>query len=441
MKMNKHLSWFPVFVFATATVVSFAEASPESEAQQLPGAMHTPMTDRAHVTVGVKDGDITGGDNRALQAAVDYVASLGGGLVEIGPGEYVMRDSLHLRPHVTVRGTPEKTVLRKAKCVASRLKIDGDYGEEQFTVENPEGFAVGDGVAIWDKNSNGFHTTVARIIGRNGDTFAISLPLNADCMIDQGAQAATVFAVISGYNVEGARVEGLTIEGNKEANVPLNGCRGGGIFLYRCPGAVVDHCTVRNYNGDGISFQQCNDVSVISCVSEGNAGLGLHPGSGSQRPIVRQCVARNNGEDGLYLCWRVKHGLFEENILEGNGRYGISIGHKDTDNLLRKNQVRGNHENGILFRNETAGMAGHRNRVEDNVIENNGTKDGAAAIRIRGETNDLVFKNNLIRDTRPGNEGKQTVGIQLEEKVGAVTLEGNQLEGVKAIDDKRKRGP
>jgi polygalacturonase len=399
------------------------------------------MTDRAHVTVGVKDGDITGADNRALQAAVDYVASLGGGLVEIGPGEYVMRDSLHLRPQVTVRGTREKTVLRKAKCVASRLKIDGDYGEEQFTVENAEGFAVGDGVAIWDKNSNGFHTTVARIIGGSGDTFAISLPLNADCMIDQGAQAATVFAVISGYNVEGARVEGLTIEGNKEANVPLNGCRGGGIFLYRCPGAVVDHCTVRSYNGDGISFQQCNDVSVISCVSEGNAGLGLHPGSGSQRPIVRQCVARNNGEDGLYLCWRVKHGLFEENILEGNGRYGISIGHKDTDNLLRKNQVRGNHENGILFRNETAGMAGHRNRVEDNVIENNGTKDGAAAIRIRGETNDLVFKNNLIRDTRPGSEGKQTVGIQLEEKVGAVTLEGNQVEVVTAIDDKRKRVP
>ena len=441
MKMSKHLSWLSVFLFATATVVSFAEASPESEVQQLPAAMHTPMTDRAHVTVGVKDGDITGGDNRALQAAVDYVASLGGGLVEIGPGEYVMRDSLHLRPHVTVRGTPEKTVLRKAKCVASRLKIDGDYGEEQFTVENPDGFAVGDGVAIWDKNSNGFHTTVARIIGRSGDTFAISLPLNADCMIDQGAQAATVFAVISGYNVEGARVEGLTIEGNKEANVPLNGCRGGGIFLYRCPGAVVDHCTVRNYNGDGISFQQCNDVSVISCASEGNAGLGLHPGSGSQRPIVRQCVARNNGEDGLYLCWRVKHGLFEENILEGNGRYGISIGHKDTDNLLRKNQVRGNHENGILFRNETAGMAGHRNRVEDNVIENNGTKDGAAAIRIRGETNDLVFKNNIIRESRTGRDAKQTVGIELEEKVGAVTLEGNQVEAVKAIDDRRKRGP
>ena len=30
------------------------------------------------------------------------------------PGEHVMRDSLHLRRHVTIRGTPGKTILREA---------------------------------------------------------------------------------------------------------------------------------------------------------------------------------------------------------------------------------------------------------------------------------------------------------------------------------------
>jgi parallel beta-helix repeat protein len=250
---------------------------------------------------------------------------------------------------VTVRGTRDKTVLRKARATISPLKIDGDYGEEQFTVQNPDGFVVGDGVAIWDKKAGGFHTTVARIVGRSGDTFAISLPLNADCMVENNAQAATVCPVVSAAHVEGIRIENLSIEGNKNENANLNGCRGGGIFLYRCPGAVIDHCQVRNYNGDGISFQQSNDVTVTNCISEGNAGLGLHPGSGSQRPAVRLCVARNNGEDGLFLCWRVKYGVFEENVFENNGRYGISIGHKDTDNLLRKNQIRGNQENRRFF--------------------------------------------------------------------------------------------
>ena len=116
------------------------------------------------LTAKTDTGDIV----RAFElGAVDYVAGLGGGVVEIGEGEYLMRDSLHLRPNVTVQGQGNATVLRKAKSAASALKLDGDYGEEQFTVENAEGFEVGDGVAIWDKNSGGgFHTTVARITGR-----------------------------------------------------------------------------------------------------------------------------------------------------------------------------------------------------------------------------------------------------------------------------------
>ncbi len=415
------------------------EAENPSAHRQLPKAMHGAMTAQARVTVGVRDADITGADNRALQAAVDYVASLGGGTVEIGAGEFLMRDSLHLRSHVMVRGQGAKTVLRKAKAASSPLEIDGDYGEEQITLKNPDGFAVSDGVAVWDKNSGGFHTTVARLTGRNGNTFALSLPLNADCMVADRAQAATVFPVVSGSHVEGVRVEALTIDGNKEENVHLNGCRGAGIFLYRCPGAVLTRCTVRRYNGDGVSFQQCNDVQVLDCVSEENASLGLHPGSGSQRPLVRACTARANGEDGLFLCWRVKNGVFEGNTLQANGRFGISIGHKDTDNLIRGNKVLGNQEDGVCFRNETDGMAGHRNRVENNLIENNGLKRAAAGIRVRGETRDLVFKGNTIRDTRTGDDRKQLTGIQLEEGVGQIQTDDNTIDAPTAIQDGRKQ--
>jgi len=416
-------------------------AADSGSAQQLPRAMHVQMAERPVIRVGQSGADITGDDNRALQAAVDYIARLGGGTVEIGPGEFVMRDSLHLRSHVTVRGTPGKTILRKAKAAVSPLKLDGDYGEEQITLESPEGFQPGYGVAVWDKNSGGFHTTVARITGRSGNTFSIDTPLNADCMAANKAQAATVFPVVSGCHIEGARVEHLIIDGNKSENIALNGCRGGGIFLYRSFGTAIEHCTIRNYHGDGISFQQSNDVLVQNCVSEDNAGLGLHPGSGSQRPVIRDCTARRNGEDGLFLCWRVKHGLFEKNTLEDNGRFGISIGHKDTDNLLRENHVRANQQDGVFFRNETAGMAGHRNRLENNLIENNGAKADAAGIRVRGETKDLVFKNNIIRDTRPADARKQTTGIRIEEPAGHVHLEGNQIDAKTEVEDRRKSRP
>src|SRR5438445_5448562 len=53
--------------------------SPRPHERQVPRAMHSAMQDRPRITVGVRDADIVGADNRALQAAVDYIAGLGGG--------------------------------------------------------------------------------------------------------------------------------------------------------------------------------------------------------------------------------------------------------------------------------------------------------------------------------------------------------------------------
>ncbi|HEX8984596.1 MAG TPA: right-handed parallel beta-helix repeat-containing protein [Bryobacteraceae bacterium] len=389
------------------------------------------------VRVGVHEGDIVGADNRALQAAVDYISGLGGGTVEIGEGVYLMRDSLHLRSHVTVRGQGAKTVLLKAPAATSPLVLDGDYGEEQVTVKDAEGFRVGDGVAVWDPNSGGFHTTVGRISGKSGNTFSITFPLQSDYMVEAKAQAATVFPVISGYNIEGVRVENLTVDGARDRNPPLNGCRGAGIFLYRGFGTVIRNCQVRNYNGDGISFQQSNDVQVIACLSENNAGLGLHPGSGSQRPLVRESIARNNGSDGLYLCWRVQYGTFEGNELIGNGGQGISIGHKDSDNLLRNNIVRGNAGNGIYFREEEQPMAGNRNRLENNRIEDNGSAKGGAGITVDGATEGIVISGNVIADTREVSSRTQKTAIRLGKRSSGITIEKNQIHAEKDIEDFR----
>ena len=97
------------------------DLAPKPDERQLPHAMHSEMSERPTITVGRAGCDLIGADNRVLQAAVDYVAGLGGGVVEIGEGEYLMRDSLHLRSDVTVRGRKGKTVLRKADGVTSPL--------------------------------------------------------------------------------------------------------------------------------------------------------------------------------------------------------------------------------------------------------------------------------------------------------------------------------
>jgi parallel beta-helix repeat protein len=134
----------------------------------------------------------------------------------------------------------------------------------------------------------------------------------------------------------------------------------------------------------------------------------------------------------------VRHGRFEDNTMENNGHHGISIGHKDTDNLLRNNQVRDNAEDGVYFRDESAALAGHRNRLEDNLIENNGRGQSVAGIRIRGETRDVIIKNNRVRDTRPVESRKQTTGILLEKNVGEVSLDNNTLDSKVPVDDQRR---
>ena len=106
-----------------------AHLGPPAEEQQLSQAMHAKMEVLPIIRVGLHDADIVGSDNRSVQAAVDYIAGLGGGVVEIGEGEFLMHDSLHLRSFVTVRGIKGKTILRKAGSVSSPLVLDGDGSE------------------------------------------------------------------------------------------------------------------------------------------------------------------------------------------------------------------------------------------------------------------------------------------------------------------------
>ena len=57
--------------------------SPKPDEKQLPNAMHSAMDELPQITVGKRDANIVGADNRALQAAVDYVAVLGGVIVPV----------------------------------------------------------------------------------------------------------------------------------------------------------------------------------------------------------------------------------------------------------------------------------------------------------------------------------------------------------------------
>ena len=95
------------------------------------------------LSVGPEGADLTGSDDKALQAGLDYLHRLGGGTLEIRAGEYAMYNALYLRPGVAIRGEGEHTVLKKTPSFCIPLACDSDWYEAQVRVEDPSCFSPG----------------------------------------------------------------------------------------------------------------------------------------------------------------------------------------------------------------------------------------------------------------------------------------------------------
>ncbi|NOY81472.1 MAG: hypothetical protein GXP31_10765 [Kiritimatiellaeota bacterium] len=377
------------------------------------------------ITVGPTGADITGSSNREIQAAVDHAAALGGGVVRILPGAYAMEDSLHLRSRVRIVGAGEATVLRKTPSVTSPISTYLGYGHYDVSVTEPDKFRVGMGVHIRDERGHGFYETVATLVWRDGNRFGIDRMLNHDYAPGAGGVVTAVFPVVSGCHIEDAGIEAVSIDGNKAENGLLNGCRGGGVFLLQAHDIVLCGLHVRDYNGDGISFQQCRDTRVEQCRVEGMTGNGLHPGSGSVRAVLRRNTCRENGGDGIFYCLRVAFSLCRDNIVEGNDGCGISIGGRDTNNRVWNNCIRGNGKAGICFREADRSTAGNCNLLEGNLLEKNCRKQGLAEIEIGGATEHIHITGNTVR---PGSrDGAPMYGIRIGPEAGPIALWNNTL--------------
>ena len=384
------------------------------------------------VTVGDANADIIGSDNTAIQSAIDRVAAAGGGTVLVKAGTYTLKNSVRLTSHLTLRGEgPRKTILKKAPGVSSKLKLDADYGEFVATVEDAAQFHPGMGVVVVDNQQReGWTPSVCTVAGVTGNTLRFDRFLHIDYSVANKGEVFNTLPLIAGYEVEDVVVENLTADGARDSSETLDGCQAGAIYFFHSRKMTIRNCIARNYPGDGISCQFVEDPVVENCEAFGNAFLGIHLGTGALRGLVRSNRAHDNGQDGLFLCWRVQHGRWEENQSWNNGRDGISLGHKDTDNVFIRNVVDGNGHAGIYFRNESEINAAHRNTFVDNTICDNGRPAGPGyGVRIDGATKNLTFTSNLIRNSGGSQTRSQQVGIYIGSQADYVTCEGNKFEG------------
>ncbi|MEN6645391.1 MAG: right-handed parallel beta-helix repeat-containing protein [Armatimonadia bacterium] len=390
------------------------------------------MPQLLELTVGPKKAQITGQDHLALQAAVDRVAALGWGTVRVLPGVYDMGNSLFLRSRVNLVGSGDDTILRKRRSATTRLTDDIDWYGTVVPVADPGIFEVGGGLLLRGKcpHSGQQNFVKATVVAIQGHSVHIDHDPRKNFWIDAEAEAATLFPIVTGDHVNDISIRDLAIDGNMAENENLNGNYGGGIFIQDCDRVTISDVLSHDNNGDGISWQVCDDVTVENCRLLDNADLGLHPGSGSQRPIIRGNVSRGN-DIGLFFCWGIRKGLAENNDLQHNRKYGISIGHRDTDNLIRHNHIANSGVCGVLFREHPhSGRDPHRNVLEHNVIENSGTKGDCVAIEMLGAAEDVVLRDNQLLDSRKRGKSRRRIGLRVGNNIRNLVYERNIYQGM-----------
>ena len=407
------------------SITTFAFAAGEPRATLGDSVVEPEWAQRLTITVGPAGADIVGTSEKPIQAAVDYVARLGGGTVKILPGTYRLRNAVYLQSKVRLVGSGAETVLIKEPSVTTTLAADSDWFDQEITLTDATGFEIGDGICLRTKNGGaGNAETVKRtLVARTGNRFKLDQGLRKNFWRLGETKVSTLFPILSGENLTDLAIENLVLDGNRAHNENLDGNYAGCIFLQECNRVAIRGVTARNYNGDGISWQICHDVLVENCVSEGHAGLGLHPGSGSQRTVIRANRIVGNSI-GIFFCWGVRDGLAEKNHLEGNDT-GISIGHHDTDNIVRGNEVIDSKKTGLLFRPEQGkDFTGSRNRIENNRLVDNGADTGFA-VDIQGGTESIVLTGNDIIETRQGTR----TAIRLGPDTRDIRLDHNRIEG------------
>jgi parallel beta-helix repeat protein len=383
------------------------------------------------ITVGGLDADVPGFTSEAIQIALDAVKTRGGGMVKLNPGVYKIIRPVRLSDSTSLIGSGETTILQKCDGFKTSFIVDADWGMLKAVVKDVSDFKKGMGIQLYDdKHNQGWDVTTAVITDIKDNVIYFDNRTVNDYMSSLNGTVTNGCSIIEAVDVENVKIADLVVQGNKNTNDYINGCRGGGIYIHKSRNCLVENVKVNEFNGDSFSWQITEKITVNGCEASNGNGLGFHPGTGSDSSTVENCISHNNNGDGIFLCWRVQNGIFRNNTVYANGDNGISIGHKDTDNIFENNHVYENGHQGILFRDETEQNSGHRNTFTNNIIENNGITEESSGFYIGGETHDINITNNIIRSTGKGN---QSTAIFVGKKSSKVTATNNKISGSKEI--------
>jgi hypothetical protein len=392
------------------------------ENQKKPDALVSPKVAVRQIIVGNTDTGVKGFTSEIIQMAVDLVSKTGG-TVKLTEGTFNIEAPINLPSNVVLSGSGFSTILKKTKGVQTRYVADADYGELKIKVDRSHGFKPGMKVQVSDsEQSSCWNVSTAYITDIQNDIIYIDKGLIRDYRSDKNGLISNASSIIDVIDAENVTISNLKIDGNRSENFFADGCNNAGILILRSKNVTVDGVHIYRFNGEGISWQITEHVTVRNSEISECGNTGLHPGTGSPFSIIENNNIHHNDRDGLFICWRVYESKVTGNKIHNNGRYGICTGHKDTDVVFSKNHIFKNLDDGVNLRGEREINAPHRNTFLENIFENNGGEKGAYGFSIQSKAKDLLLKNNTFRNTGDGN---QLAAIRIGLSGSEPILDGN----------------
>jgi hypothetical protein len=388
-------------------------------------ALVNPRIPEKIITVGGPGADIQCFTNEAIQTAINALPAEGG-TVKLNPGLFKIKAPVSLKSNTRLIGSGRETILKRIDGFHSKFIIDADFGELKVTVEDPSGFEKGMSFQIKnDPYKECWDVTTGVITDIIGKTLYIDTHLIRDYECKKNGIVTNAGSCVSALDGQNILISNFTIDGNKEKNDLLDGCNGGGIAILRSKDVTVENVQVRDFNGEGITWQITENVTVRNCEISGCSNMGLHPGTGSPNSLIEGNNSFNN-KVGLFICWRVHHSIVRGNQFHNNSDCGISTGHKDTDVTFENNHIFENGVSGVYFRDENPDNSPHRNIFINNTVENNGTLKGGYGFMFNGNALEVILDNNVIRDTK---NGSQKAAIFMAKNTPPITEKNNKMTG------------
>lgn len=323
-------------------------------------------------------------DEVEIQAAIDYVQALGGGIVFIQQGEYEIASTISLAGYITLKGTGVgftgfATLLNLADgadCVLLDLKGE-DAGVSRSVALKDIWF--GGNATNQTGNFDLVDFTSLRTLGyidhcyfqlASRDGLLVRSCVITNCRFMNNYRRG-INAITDNY------IAFNEFPSNAH-HVDYDSANSGGIYSSTGNNHIISNSIYNSTFGSGITcFNASGDIIIGNRVSANNwTGIAL---TGATKSIVSNNTVYNNSQRGVGSVYGISLSGSSEIIITGNHCYddqgtptqdsGILVAGDSDDNIITENNCENNTDYGINILADTC----ERNLVKDNILTNNGT--------------------------------------------------------------------